>query len=692
MQASSSTSSNHTADTTSGGVMQLNVSGYVMAFPSAVLLRDGLQDTCLAVLLHRFGDWMHKDADGTIFIDADPLYFIWLAEKLTRLKHGWVDEIEIFDEGPHITFYHDILFATSPIDIDGQPGAMLKRFMAMMGAFIKSSIKGGSGGKEVLSVTVDGRTVATTDATLADFDTLNDRFTKYGGAPIVDVSAHHIDLIVDFARRCRLSPDGAVVPPPTCADEDELLRVSDMYGVLEAMYPNILANDAVQMLLGMTGKKEPNRTCLYKSALHGHLYESLMQRVTGRSGLLFVIKCDETNTIAAFVDAQLYLPSDPTPELHFWCPVSLFSVSGAFEEGITKIELPQAEQYVVVAGTHRALKALFGWTPLGMLSIAGGRLWMGRELRGSTADLHRCRQWVEKEELPADRKFLAKTITSEDASLCGAEDYYFTAERLEVFQVWSAVPPDPILSAAGLRALVDATGMTHATPQLLYKAERDGWEHDAMLKNVGVATDLLLLLKDLSGPIIACHIEGGLTPPPNPTRVAKSSCAVSLFSVSCAFEGDGITKIEPLNDEQSVWVAGTRGAVKNVMCEPAGKVCIGEMIHKAPGRLWLGFAAADLRRCAQWLLKDCLPAGKNYIGTIDNQSRASLASDIRFTLADLEIYTLQPSAGECRRLDDDLEQPVTAFEGGRGGRQARMRVFWRSVRGALRCGSSCTQD
>jgi len=77
MEAPSSTDSKDAADSTSGGVMQLNVSGYVMAFPSGVLLRDGLRDTCLAVLLHRFGDWMHKDAERTIFIDADPLYFVW---------------------------------------------------------------------------------------------------------------------------------------------------------------------------------------------------------------------------------------------------------------------------------------------------------------------------------------------------------------------------------------------------------------------------------------------------------------------------------------------------------------------------------------------------------------------------------------------------------------------------------------
>ncbi|CEM36449.1 unnamed protein product, partial [Vitrella brassicaformis CCMP3155] len=568
------------------------------------------------------------------------------------------DETEIFDAVQPIPFYHDIFFAESPTAIDkptedSESQSAFRSFMDMMGVFIKSSIKGGRGGAEVLSVTVDGRTVATTDATLADFDTLNDRFTKYGDVPIVDVSGHHFDLIVDFARRCRLASEGAVVPPPTCAHQDELVRVSEMYGVLEAMYPNILANDVMQTLLIMIGKKQPNRLCLFKSSLHGSLYASLVQRVVGRRGLLFVIKCDDTNTIAVFADTKLHLPADPTSELHFDCPVSLFSVCGAFEEGVTKIEVPRGEQFVVVAGTQGAVTEEAG-EPRGNLAIADGRLWLGRGEHCPTDDLLKCYQWVEKKELPANRKFVGKTISSEDASLCGAETYSFTAQRVEVFQVWSAVPADPILSDSDLRALVDATGMTDATPQLLYKAECDGWEQEAMFKNVGDAPDLLLLLKDLGGPVIAAHIEGGLTPPADPTAVTVTRYPVSLFSVRGAFEGDGITKIDLPTDEQPVWVAGTQGVVKNVVCDPSGKVCIGDMIHKAPGRLWLGFSSllgfsqresADLRRCAQWLLKDCLPPDKKYIGTITNKGRASLASSSNFTAADMEIYTLQPSAG-----------------------------------------------
>ncbi|CEM34261.1 unnamed protein product [Vitrella brassicaformis CCMP3155] len=169
-----------------------------------------------------------------------------------------------------------------------------------------------------------------------------------------------------------------------------------------------------------------------------------------------------------------------------------------------------------------------------------------------------------------------------------------------------------------------------------------------MIKNVGDATDLLLLLKDPSGPIIAAHIEGGLSPPADPTQVATTPCAVSLFSVCGAFEGDGITKIDLPKKEQDVTVAGTQGAVKDKSGEARAMVCIGDITDDSPGRLWLGIdvdgPAGDVRSCQQWVKKKELPADKKYIGTIDNKGHAMLASSFNFTAADLEIYTLQ-----CRK-------------------------------------------
>ncbi|CEM00539.1 unnamed protein product [Vitrella brassicaformis CCMP3155] len=208
------------ADKISSRPLLLNVGGTLMAFPRDVLRRDGLEDTCLAVLLNRFDSWMIRDADGIHFIDADPFSFTWLAVKLRYLQDVRIAVTEITDGCPSLAFYHDRFMAHTDLSIDAQPGdensEAFRGFMAVMGPFIDTSA-GGTGGREVLSVTVDdGSVVATTDATLADYNILYDRFTKYRG-PVVDVSAADFHKVVDYLRRIRLAP-GAVTPLPMGGD------------------------------------------------------------------------------------------------------------------------------------------------------------------------------------------------------------------------------------------------------------------------------------------------------------------------------------------------------------------------------------------------------------------------------------------------------------------------------------------
>jgi len=104
------------------------------------------------------------------------------------------------------------------------------------------------------------------------------------------------------------------------------------------------------------------------------------------------------------------------------------------------------------------------------------------------------------------------------------------------------------------------------------RGECDGWEQEVMIKNVGDATDLLLLLKDLGGPIIAAHIEGGLSPPADPTQVATTPCAVSLFSVCGAFGDDGIIKVEVPRTSRTCGWRAHKGTVTDKDGEPGGKV------------------------------------------------------------------------------------------------------------------------
>ncbi|CEL95699.1 unnamed protein product [Vitrella brassicaformis CCMP3155] len=610
------------------GPMLLNVGGTVMTFPRDLLLHDGLKHTLLAVLLHRFGDWMLSNGNGTPFIDADPDYFKWLNVKLRYLRDNRIDVSEICEGCPSaFAFYHDRFFAKTDLTIEPQTGddksAAFRGFMAAMGAFIDSSVAGGKGGSEVLSVCVDGYTVATTDATLDDFTALYNRFTKLTG-PVVDVRADHFYKVVDYVRRIRIAPDAAT-PLPTSSSFDELLYVCEMYGLMEQVY------------LSMIGKSHSHIECILKSS-HGDCeFDTLVQRAQGlQGGLLFAIECEceaRRHRFAVHVDGPLIAPSDPIPELHTGRLVTFYSISGAFEEGdsIVKVTVTGDKQWVDVASIHGALKDDQG-EPRGKVSIAGGRLWLGCAEGELVSDLRHCQQWLWRSDLPVSKAYRGSFNDSGSATLAGSS--HFTATRLEVYQVVSTCPADPILSADGLQALIYMTSDTPTTAKLLYKGDRDGWAHKTMLTKVGKAADLLFVIKDLGGHVLASHLKGQLKLPDKPTGVEKTTdCPVAFYSISGAFEeGDGTVRIAVPRNEHYVVVAGTEG-------ENWGKVAIGG------GRLLLGYGASagDLRRCQQWLRRGDLPDGKTYRGSFDDDRHAILAATLKFTCADMEIYTLQAS-------------------------------------------------
>ncbi|CEM24729.1 unnamed protein product [Vitrella brassicaformis CCMP3155] len=614
------------ADKSRARVMLLNVGGTVMAFPRGQLLRRGLRDTCLAVLLHRFEEWMVTDTNGIHFIDADPKYFNWLDMKLLLGSRA------ICDGGRRASaFYHDrFLLSKTALTIDAQPGdsesGAFRDFMAIMGPFISSSF-GGTGGTEVLSVCVDGEAVATTDATLADFQTLYDRFTKYTG-PVVDVSMTLLHKIVDYVRRIRLAPD-AVTPLPTCGSPGDLLYVCEMYGLMEQVY------------LSMIGKSHSHIKCVFKSSRDGWQYGALIARVAvaGVYGLLFVIEDEHHHTLACHIDGPFKPPADPTSELRTGCPVTFYSISGAFLEGITKINIPHDWQCVRVSGTEGAVKT--GSIPCGKAAIGGGRLWLGQKDGRPTSDLRHCHQWLRRDDLPdGGETYMGSYDEAGRATLASSQA--FTATRLEVYQVWSTRPADPILSADDLQALIDMATDTPMTSQLLYKGERDGWTYEALFAKVGGAVDLLLVFKDTGAHTFASHIKGQLKPPDDPTAVETTPCPVTFYSISGAFEQQGITKITVPHHYQRVKVAGIGGAVTEILGPLCCKVAIG-------ARLWLGFGkggpAGDLRSGCQWLSREELPRRMTYRGSFSEEGYATLAASHVFTGADLEIHALQQVSG-----------------------------------------------
>ncbi|CEM00568.1 unnamed protein product [Vitrella brassicaformis CCMP3155] len=611
----------------------LNVGGTLMAFPCDVLRGDGLEETCLAVLLNRFDSWMIRDADGIHFIDADPFYFTWLAVKLRYLHYNRIAVTDITDGCPSLAFYHDRFMAHTDLSIDAQPGdensEAFRDFMAVMGPFIDTSA-GGTGGREVLSVTVDdGRVVATTDATLADYNILYDRFTKYRG-PVVDVSATNLHKVVDYVRRIRLAPDG-VTPLPMSTSPGELLYACEMYGLMERVY------------LSMIGKPHSHIKCIFKGSRDGGELETLLDRVTGaQGGLLFVIEDEEQHRFACHLEGSLIPPTGPTAVLTTGCPVTFYSISGPFnEEGITKITVPHHQQRVVVAGKEATVKTddtvviggvvIGGWSSVpvhhGKVVIGGGRLWLGHRAgapppnprrRGPTAgDLHSCRQWLTRGDLPSGKTYVG-SFHQGRATLAGS--HVFTAHRLEVYQVWSIRPADPIIPADELQALVDMAANTPMAAQLLFKGLRDGWTYEALFAKVGEAANLLLVIKDTGSHTFASHVEGQLKQPADPTSTLTTGCPVAFYSIS--------------------------GAIVAYSGVYRGKVAIGG------GRLWVGAerggAAGDLRRCCQCLLIRDLPDGRRYRGDFTTlpgypaeMPVATLAASPWFTCVDLEVYRLE---------------------------------------------------
>ncbi|CEM39301.1 unnamed protein product [Vitrella brassicaformis CCMP3155] len=623
---------------------ELNVGGCVRPFPREVLLRDGLKDTRLAVLLHRFDEWLLKDTDGATFIDADPFYFIWLARKLRYLITNHIDVAEIHAGCSAFAFYHERFMAKTALTIEAHEGdedsEAFHSFMEAIGGFIKSSA-GGQGGCEVLSVCVNGTTEATTDATLDDHRTFNDRFTKYA-APVTQVPTTTFDKVVDFVRRRRLSPD-AVPPLPITDDWPQLLRTLEMYDLMELVY------------LSMIGKSHSHIRCLFRDFMHGGSHhEALFKQVGGADGgLLFVIQpeCetseDRPHAFACHIDGPLIAPTDPTAEVFTGRVITFYSITGAFSEddGIVKIAVPHDRQYMTITGAEGVVKCERGGG--GYVAIGGGRLWLGWGQDGRPIDdIRSCRQWVNKDDLPTGKTYVGSFTDDGDATLAGSQT--FTAQRLEVYQVWTTRAADPILSGAQLQELINMTGNTTATGRPLYKGERDGWMYPTMVAKVGTASNLLLVIKDVANHVIACHINGTLKQPADAAGVQTTRCPVALYSVSGAFAEDGgIVEITVPHIHRRVEVAGTQGAIKAANGINVGNVCIGH------GRLWLGFGgqdgrpAGDLRCCYQYVRRAELPAGKTYVdvGSFTDDRWATLAAARLLTCADMEVYALQQASG-----------------------------------------------
>ena len=170
------------------------------------------------------------------------------------------------------------------------------------------------------------------------------------------------------------------------------------------------------------------------------------------------------------------------------------------------------------------------------------------------------------------------------------------------------------------------------------RMSRDGRAYTDLLTGVRDVSGLLFVIQDGSTYKFSAFIDGPLAQPADPTQIKTSPCAVSLYSISGAY--DAPIKIPlPAEKSQRVVVAGREGVVRGSDGQSGGNVCIEELEGAA---CWLGHAnpgpAADLSRCQLWVKKAHLPTG--YRREVNRHRNGTLATRTNFTATDIEVLSL----------------------------------------------------
>ncbi|CEM16789.1 unnamed protein product [Vitrella brassicaformis CCMP3155] len=285
----------------------------------------------------------------------------------------------------------------------------------------------GGEGDQIRSVRVLGKTISTTEATLARVGRDKRLYTTFHSDSSVScIRPNHLMKVIDFSRRQRIAPPGTLVSPPTSSDDRQMQADTEMYGLkYEPFFSGVAGGDLVietddemAELLNMTGKTSP-----MPGSRDMYAFPKMLECVAGKSGLLFALQDGHTHRFGCFIDGPIQTngPYD--------VPVFFFSLSGAYETP-TKIEIPERDQWVEVAGTHGVVEDYDGESRADMC-IGYGRLWLGFARRpGPAADLSRCHQWIGRDELSEG---YAGERYDGDGTLAQSGD--FACDEMEIWQI-----------------------------------------------------------------------------------------------------------------------------------------------------------------------------------------------------------------------------------------------------------------
>jgi len=488
-------------ETSASGEMLINAGGVL--FPVSRSALQLIKRRYIAVLLLCFPDALPRDEGGQFYLEVSPAYFEAFLDGLTLYETNRTDTVQLpasKASDPAYNEYHALFMrtlssfpalpqegsgaVTPNLDgtaCDGKDKAiadvveeslgelerLMKRltkgreelsgFFSAMQPFMKGQ---DDGDVEVLSLEVLGKKVSMLKRTLQRLGSDHPLLTRFSNTPpcwgdrrVRQTPTRHFVNTVDFARRIGgTMPAGQFVRPPAMEESECGLFKEDlmMYGLSYSYSPPvdlpagnewiIKSADEWVAVLDMIHKPICKPSLALKSSSDGFEYKSFLDKVAGKSGLLFAVK-DRTHRFGCFVDGPLTPPQDPTktsgiyrvPIFFFSLPTTGPPLSGAYKR-TTKIELPSESQVVEVAGTSGVVKSDKG-EPRGNVAIArggaGGVLWLGYGDLGPAADLSRCQQWMAKKHLPAG---YTGGYTGEDHGIL-AEYLNFTCSELEVWHV-----------------------------------------------------------------------------------------------------------------------------------------------------------------------------------------------------------------------------------------------------------------
>ncbi|CEL95976.1 unnamed protein product [Vitrella brassicaformis CCMP3155] len=324
----------------------------------------------------------------------------------------------------------------------------IKRFLTAMEPFFASQDGGES---QVLTLTDNvGRPVSVMRKTLMRLGPDHPLLTRFSTTPpcwdgrqVDKTPARHFVKIVDFARRIATLPPGQLIRPPLVEQGKmrHFIEDTEMYGFKYQPYcrrpadgHEYVAKSAEEWgrVVAMTGKNAATPTLVYKSSRDTFAYGPFLQKVNGKSGLLFALRDGDTHRFGAFIDGPLTPPADPTETNCYKAPVFFFSLSGAYDAP-TKIEMPEDSQWVNLAGTQGVVKDTED-EPLANVGIGGGAaaLWLGFAVPGPAADLSSCQQWLGRDELPDGYK---GQTNHQDRGTLANKKLRFTCKELEVWHM-----------------------------------------------------------------------------------------------------------------------------------------------------------------------------------------------------------------------------------------------------------------